>query len=41
MVYMRSSLAGDRKVDYSFKSIESITIEVRTDSSNICFCRGL
>jgi hypothetical protein len=32
MAFMRSSLAGDRKIDLGFKNIESITIEIRTET---------
>ena len=38
MAFMRSSLAaGDRKIDLGFKNIESITIEVRTETDRLCF----
>ena len=33
MAFMRSSLAGDRKIDLGFKNIESITIE----TDRLCF----
>ena len=37
MAFMRSRLAGDRKIDLGFKNIESITIEVRTKTDRLCF----
>jgi hypothetical protein len=37
MAFMRSRLAGDRKIDLGFKYIESITIEVRTKTDRLCF----
>jgi hypothetical protein len=37
MAFMRSSLAGDRKIDFGFKNIESITIEIRTETDRLCF----
>ena len=38
MAFMRSSLAaGDRKIDLGFKDIESITIEVRTETDRLYF----
>jgi hypothetical protein len=37
MVFMRSSLAGDRKIDLGFKNIESITIVIRTETDRLCF----
>ena len=29
--------AGDREIDLGFKNIESITIEVRTETDRLCF----
>jgi hypothetical protein len=30
-------IAGDRKIDLGFKNIESITIEIRTETDRLCF----
>jgi hypothetical protein len=40
MVYIRSDLAADRKIQYEFREIESIGVEV-TSGNEKCFFGGL